>query len=126
MTARIFGVNGSLARLAEPQGFKRFIKGHADLLNITGDIQRYGGDDDLLTFVGTINQVVEFQNFLSRCRQQGMFTNIHYDNYVQVNDFRIDDRFSIMKNKSKHAARGAYSDPEHDKESQYSADYNQA
>jgi acylphosphatase len=123
---RLVEVNGSLTTLSEHQGFRNFVKAKADELGVTGRIQRYYHNDVLIEFEGTIQQVRELRQFLTRCQGQDMIQTFR-DDILSPSDDLMFDNFKILKDFSRTVERrgnvkGEYSDGQFDKISEYSAD----
>lgn len=123
----LVNVNGSMTTLSKNKGFRNYVKAAADHIGVTGTIQRYHHADVKIEFEGTIDAVNEFIAFLKQCRGQGMiehFADAREDirRLSLYESFDILTDFSRTVDKGGKVLRGKYSDQDHDKVSEYSAD----
>jgi acylphosphatase len=127
ISIRLVEVNGKLTSLSEHKGFRKFVRESAEIVGVTGTIQRYHHNDVKIFFEGPMDAAARFQAYLRHWQQQGMFqTFADYEPKQAV--FPLFNSFSIIQDHSRTVERGGtvikgiYSDGEEfDKFSTYSA-----
>ena len=105
----LYNIDGSLTSLSDTKGFRNYVAKKMTTIGVSGSIQRYPRDNAVLVARGTIDQLVQVEEFLLELRDYyKMITRV--DENLVVKTKPLGNDFIVEKSVRGHIVTGEHSD----------------
>ena len=105
----LLNIDGSLTSLSDTKGFRNYVAKKMTTIGVSGSIQRYPRDNAVLVARGTIDQLVQVEEFLLELRDYyKMITRV--DENLVVKTVPLGNDFIVEKSVRGHIVTGEHSD----------------